>query len=108
MSDGGVPEVPISAGGDTTRLRAPLAATTLSITGAPGTLVKVMGALGGPSPAAFDAYATNLYWELGLKVPEAKMNSTCVNRRGACIADRHNLGWLASVAEGQEMNFTAG
>ena len=78
--------MPISAGGDTTRLRAPLAASTLSMTGAPGTLVKVTGALGGPSPAAFDAYATNLYWELGLKAPEAKLNPTCVTERATCVA----------------------
>ena len=38
----------------------------------------VKGALGGPSPAAFDANATKSYWTLGSKVPEAKLNPTCV------------------------------
>ena len=74
----GIPEVPISAGGESTRLRAPPAAATLFRVGGPGTFVKMTGALGGPSPAAFDAYATNLYWELGLKVPEAKLSPTCI------------------------------
>jgi len=72
------PEDPVSDGGATVRLRDPLARPTTSIVGGPGTLgLKVTGALGGPSPAAFDAYATNVYFAPGVNLPAAMLNSTC-------------------------------
>ena len=87
------PEDPVSDGGDTSRLREPLTRPTTSIVGGPGTRgVKVTGLLGGPSPAAFDAYATNVYFAPGLNLPAAKLNSTCNTRTHTALGSVRGEG----------------